>query len=192
VAEESTIVKQMLEETKSFSKSVFSSSVNVQKTMLQLMDISNKLDATVTSSGLLVNIVQETSSNLQESEKGFNVGKPRFEVGEIKRAHMAWLEILVAVIQGEKAMKAENVPSSKECEFGRWFEKEGQMLKDHSHFNALAESHHKVHEAAREVVHLISENRKSEAEAKLAAFDKLRRTLFDHLDQIYVETMYYK
>jgi methyl-accepting chemotaxis protein len=116
----------------------------------------------------------------------FHVNPPIFDITEVKKAHMAWLERLTAAIQGDEKISTNDVPDHKSCDLGRWYHSEaGQALADMPGFAEAGRYHEDVHRLAREIVVLINQGARGKANQRMTAFNDARTGLFGELDTLY-------
>ncbi|MEG3637823.1 methyl-accepting chemotaxis protein [Magnetococcus sp. PR-3] len=192
VSQISDVVVSHMNRTKEFTSQVFSASASVQKTMLRSMDQANYLGGQVDASSTLVQVAKETSEALAKAESQFHVGRPLFDISSVKQSHLAWLEALIDMIRGHGKLDESVFTDHTLCELGLWYYGDGQsQLGDLPLFKQLEQSHREVHSAAKEIVHLVKEGKREEAQERYSEFDALRRKMFDQLDELYIETMIY-
>ncbi|MEG3639931.1 bacteriohemerythrin [Magnetococcus sp. PR-3] len=166
---------------------ILTSSVQVQKKMMETMQLLSYLNGDIEYSGFLTEVVADTSKSLDAAERGFNVGEPLFSIERIKAAHLAWIGKLEDVIHGRSQLRSTEVGSSRDCELGKWYYSEGiDSFGEMARFIELGELHNRVHEMAREVIALVEAGHRDEALASMPRFDKVRRHLFKLLDQLYL------
>nr|CRH05504.1 Putative chemotaxis methyl-accepting receptor, signalling [Candidatus Magnetococcus massalia] len=186
-------VAKHVDKTKAFASQVYSSSANVQKTMLQAMDKANHLAGVVDGASILVQVAHESSDALGRAEKEFNVGKPLFDVGKVKRVHLSWMASLIDLIRGHTTVSETSFSDAHECELGKWYYGEGkEILGDNPLFIALESTHITVHETAKEIIKLVHEGDAEAAQHEFERMEPQRKALFDQLDQLYIETMVYQ
>ncbi len=116
----------------------------------------------------------------------FKTGEKRFNIGQVKVAHLAWRSILEAVIQGRRQMTPEEVTSHRECEFGKWYFGPGQSMASEALFKEVGTYHEQVHAIAREIVSVYNSGNKEKAEKMLDDFKRVRLLLFEKLDALYL------
>ena len=125
------------------------------------------------------------STQLGEQVAQFNTGNVAFDIGKVKVAHMAWRTTLEAVLKGRKSMKAEEVSSHRDCDFGKWYYGGGQQLSSHPEFAEVGEYHKQVHDTAREVIRRYNGGDKRGAKAGMKPFTEAREKMFKKLDELY-------
>ena len=128
----------------------------------------------------------ETAANLQGLVSGFKIGEKRFDIGKVKTAHLAWRARLQAVIKGYKTMRADEVVSHHDCEFGKWyFSPEGQALAAFPAYAEVDKHHEAVHGLARQVVSLVEKGERERAQSLAQEFETIKEKLFKSLDALY-------
>ncbi|MEO5347287.1 MAG: nitrate- and nitrite sensing domain-containing protein [Magnetococcus sp. YQC-9] len=137
----------------------------------------------------LVDVIHISTNDLTAATNLIQVGGKPFDSETIKRAHLKWLGKLENIIRGRAQMLASEVASGHECDFGKWYDTEGSSrYGERETFQVLGRVHMSVHEAARETVRLVNENRVEEAVKSMEKFNEIRRELFSLLDKLYLET----
>ncbi|MBF0609596.1 MAG: HAMP domain-containing protein [Magnetococcales bacterium] len=188
VASATTETRLRTEKMATSAQEIFASSAEVQKVGLKVMDLVNYMNGSIHQSGMLSDVVNDTSLNLQRTSHGVEVGKPPFDVKAIKQAHLAWLGRLEQVIRGRTLLKPEEVATGHDCAFGKWYDKEGTSRFGHMpKFQELGRVHMQVHETAREVVRLMVNTKPEEAKQKMEEFNTIRKHLFELLDEVYLD-----
>ncbi|MEO5367350.1 MAG: nitrate- and nitrite sensing domain-containing protein [Magnetococcus sp. WYHC-3] len=137
---------------------------------------------------LLVEVIHGATDELMRASHKIQVGDEPFAAGSIKGAHLKWLGRLENVIRGRVQLKASEVTSGHECDFGKWYDSVGtQRFGTMEPFHAVGKVHMSVHEAAREVVQLANDHQQDAAEQSMERFNALRKDLFTKLDRLYLE-----
>ncbi|MBF0435708.1 MAG: CZB domain-containing protein [Magnetococcales bacterium] len=187
VAQASSSAKILAHKVHQSAKEIFIASVEVQKVGMQAVHYMNFVDGSVHQVGSMTEIIQSVGESLSDSVKSLTIPPPLFDVGFIKQAHLAWLGKLEQVISGRLNLVPDDVSSAHDCVFGKWYDREGQEKFGHlPMFKELGEVHARVHESAREVVHLVHAMNKGEAAKQLEnIFSTHQRRLFELLDELY-------
>lgn len=171
------------------NKNVAESTVRLDKINTQINkerhSIEDVVFATV-EADINSNEMNEMSQTLEDLANKFNTGDKKFNIGEIKIAHLSWRTTLEAVIRGVKKMTPEEVTSHMECDLGKWYSGPGQSFASHEDFQEMGIWHEKVHDTAREIVTLCVNGKKDKAASLLDDFKEARVNLFRILDKIYV------
>ncbi|ABK43127.1 methyl-accepting chemotaxis sensory transducer [Magnetococcus marinus MC-1] len=187
VARQSELAQRESDKVQLGAKEIFSSSVEVQKRMIQSIRLMDYLHGSVEHAGFLTGVIDATDVALRDAVRGYHTPPEPFDVQGVKQAHLAWLGKLEQVIRGRIAMRAEEMASGRQCAFGLWYYSEGETKFSHLPiFQELGEVHLKVHEMAKEVVTLANQQELEAAVAGMQRFDTLRGRLFDMLDQLYM------
>ncbi|MBF0315744.1 MAG: CZB domain-containing protein [Oligoflexia bacterium] len=85
------------------------------------------------------------------------------------QAHIKWKETLVAYLnKTDQSISASVIASDHHCILGQWIYKEGSHYQHTVEWQELRITHQKFHKIAGEVVWLIHQNKKAEAQALLA------------------------
>ncbi|MEO5326753.1 MAG: bacteriohemerythrin [Magnetococcus sp. THC-1_WYH] len=187
VAEESSAARDRAIKVKNAAQEIFSSSAEVQKMMLQSMQLSHYLDGSVEYSARLTDAVKETSDALKRAAGGVHVDEARFDVRSIKQAHLQWIGRLEQVIRGRSLLRPEEVSSHKQCKFGLWYFSEGEKLFGTMElFRELGRVHENVHKAARDITAMVRDGKLEQAREHMQVLNGLRRGMFSLLDRLYL------
>jgi methyl-accepting chemotaxis protein len=187
MAEQSGLAKDRTESLQMGSGQIYIASVNVQKRMLQSLDLLNYLTGSIHHTSMLTDVIAEISKSLKNTDSDFKVGKVPFDVQNVKNAHLKWLGKLELVIRGREALKPEQVASGHQCAFGKWYDSEGLSRFDSiSKFHDMGVVHMAVHETARSIVSKVQSGQNDEAVAQMEEFQSLRSQLFNYLDEIFM------
>ncbi len=117
----------------------------------------------------------------------FDIGEKLFDIGMVKNAHLKWRSSLESAIRGHLAIKAEEVASHKQCDFGKWyFGPEAKRLASDPTFLEIGKHHENVHRYAKETLSLIEDHRGDEAKEKMKSFETSRKKLFESLDKLFL------
>ncbi|MBF0158282.1 MAG: type IV pili methyl-accepting chemotaxis transducer N-terminal domain-containing protein [Magnetococcales bacterium] len=171
------------------AKEIFTASVEVQKKMIQAMELINFVDGSIRHAGKLIVVMQEISDALRQSMQQLDdIGAPPFDVRAIKQAHMKWLGRLEHVVRGRARLRPEEVASGHECAFGKWYDSAGtEVFGNLPLFQEMGTTHMAVHEKARAIVSLVTNEQIEESIRAMEQFDTLRHDLFIYLDALYVD-----
>ncbi len=127
------------------------------------------------------------SERLTKAVDMFKTVEIKFDIGNVKAAHLQWRTRLEAVLMGKTAMRSEEVASHQECDFGKWYQSpKGQELRSSPYFSAVGEHHEKVHQYARQIVGLVEKGEKGKASSLMEAFEHEREEMFNALDELYM------
>ncbi|GAB6036240.1 hypothetical protein JCM15519_07990 [Fundidesulfovibrio butyratiphilus] len=130
--------------------------------------------------------VGELAVQLEREVGIFNLGSPGFDVGRIKTRHLAWVARLQGLLGGFVTLKPEEVADHHQCDFGQWFDSEGsKQLGDRPAFAEVGRHHEQVHTLVRQIVALVQQGKKAEADRMLAQFEETRKRMFAALDVLY-------
>ena len=194
--QQSTATKDIAENIAQASQGVSEVTENVSQSSTVANDVAkdivevHKAGQDTAKSSTQVNTsaqeLKKLSTQLQDILKNYQTGDIKFDIGAVKSAHLAWRSRLENAISGQESINPEDVASDRECEFGKWFfSAEGQALSSYPGFEEVQESHHQVHELAREIVTLVNGGEQNKAKQKLNRFEKVREDLFQALDKLY-------
>jgi methyl-accepting chemotaxis protein len=147
---------------------------------------ADELTQTGIEVALNVKELSRIAGKLHDEVDYFKVSAPKFDITAVKKAHMAWLERLTSAIHGREKIATKDVQDHKTCNLGRWYYSgEGQALVDVPGFAEAGRYHEDVHRLAREIVALVNQGERGEANRLLAAFNDARTGLFSELDTLY-------
>ncbi|EFL51420.1 methyl-accepting chemotaxis sensory transducer [Solidesulfovibrio fructosivorans JJ]] len=128
------------------------------------------------------------TGHLAREIEGFRLGDAPFDIAAIKTAHLAWRARLEAVLLGHARLEASEVADHHQCQFGRWYDDEGQSkFGDAATFQEIGQHHERVHALAKTIAGLAGQGKNEEAAARMDAFEDARVKLFDALNRLYLE-----
>ncbi|NGZ06325.1 MAG: hypothetical protein G8237_08205 [Magnetococcales bacterium] len=187
VAQESTVAQERTGQLQLSSEEIYIASVNVQKQILQALDLQEFLSGSIHHAGMLTTVMHEISEALKQWEEGFAYSSAAFDVQAVKNAHLKWLGKLEHVIRGRAKLRPEEVASGRECAFGKWYYSEGtERFGAIPLFEELGRVHLQVHETARSVVAKVVRQEKDAAIGEMDEFQKLRFQMFVLLDKLFM------
>ncbi|HSQ41272.1 MAG TPA: methyl-accepting chemotaxis protein [Fibrobacteraceae bacterium] len=168
-----------LRQASSLSGSVAASAEFVSDTSQRSAMIGSQIQATG-------RVIQQAADLLKQIVDNFRIDGILFDITKIKKAHMAWVTRLRSVLSGETEMRAEDVTSHTECEFGKWLESITGKF-DREVFQNVRRNHQSVHDLARSVVQCVNQKQYQEAQEKMRLFEEQRLSLFVAMNQLYCE-----
>jgi len=116
----------------------------------------------------------------------FHLGRPNFDIGKVKAAHLAWRTHLEAMLHRGMELSLASLPDHTQCDFGKWIAgPEGQALADHESFPEMYRLHEQVHLLAYDIAVLHHEGRRREALELMDRFEQTREDLFAALDRLH-------
>ena len=99
-----------------------------------IADVKSSADElTRTSVQVAFNVkeLSQLAEKLHDVVDYFHVSPPKFDIAEVKKDHMAWLDRITAAIKGEAKISPNDVPDHKSCDLGHWYHSEaGQAMAD--------------------------------------------------------------
>ena len=129
----------------------------------------------------------EMGSELKKITGFFSVGSESFDIAKIKQAHLAWRMKLEMGINGYIDLKADSIPSSHECELGKWLDgPEAQQWHSNSHYIKIKHYHDNFHGMVKEIIGLFENGQKNKVQEKIQNFDQERRKMFAALEDLYL------
>lgn len=132
--------------------------------------------------------LSDLSAELTNMAESVNIGSSRFNIGSIKKAHLAWKGKLTQVVSGELKMQPSEVTSHHACELGKWIKEESAKkdgLSNENEFKIMIRHHEKVHTLAADIVKEVNQGNTETVGRMLHAFNETRLALFKSLDVLY-------
>jgi methyl-accepting chemotaxis protein len=132
--------------------------------------------------------LSDLSIELTNMAESVNIGSSRFNIGSIKKAHLAWKGKLTQVISGELKLQPGEVTSHHACELGKWIKEESAKkdgLSNENEFKIMIRHHEKVHTLAVDIVKEVNQGNTETIAKMLYAFNETRLALFKSLDVLY-------
>lgn len=154
-------IQSIAEDGREIGKSVFESRINA--------------DETEAISKILI----EAAHNLQSEQ-------PKFDIGNVKLAHMGWRTNLEAVLANHKKMEPDQVVKHTDCAFGKWYFSEGKKFSSYELYDEIGIHHERVHEQAMKVIERHNANDGPGAKAEMDQFLDAKEKMFDALDRLYL------
>jgi len=133
-----------------------------------------------------VKALSQLAGNLHDVVENFQVRPPKFDIAAVKKAHMAWVERLNAVINGELQLSPADVIDHKGCDLGHWYySEEGQTMADQPGFAQAGAHHEDLHRLMGEIVDRANRGDRDKAMQLMSTFNDSRTGLFGELDTLY-------
>ncbi|MBF0296950.1 MAG: CZB domain-containing protein [Magnetococcales bacterium] len=187
VAAESGVAQERTQALQLSSEEIYFASVNVQKEVLQSLDLLDFVNGSIHHAGMLTSVVQEIGHALKQQTDTLAAGPPAFDVQAVKNAHLKWLGKLEHVIRGRARLKPEEVASGHDCAFGKWYDTQGTArFGVIPLFVEMGKIHMMVHETARSIVAKMARQEKEAAIKEMDDFQALRSKMFQQLDQLFL------
>lgn len=142
---------------------------------LNIFESRINADETNAISGILMKSAQELQSD-----------KPKFDIGNVKLAHMGWRVNLEAVLSNHKHMEPEQVVAHTDCAFGKWYFNDGKIFNSYDLYNEIGVFHEKVHKQAMEVIRKHNANDAAGSKQEMAEFLSAKDSMFEALDRLYL------
>ena len=157
---------------------------------IQLVNVGVKDGASAAAGNFVFSKeMNRVAAELKKSLKNFYIGKPNFNIGKVKAAHLAWRTNLEAMLHKGMELRLDHLPSHTQCDFGKWIASpEGQALKSLDAYPKMFELHEQVHVLAYQIADLYQDGRQTDAIDLMKKFEKVRKELFVALDELYAVT----
>lgn len=137
--------------------------------------------------GAYVNKLMDISEVLNGMTEKFQFGEERFDIKQVKKAHLEWATKLTEAIKGQIVLKPDEVVSHRDCEFGKWYSGAlGRTLVSHSAYKKVGEHHERVHDICTEIAVLIQQGEKIKMSEAMKRFTSERLAFFETLDELYL------
>jgi len=123
---------------------------------------------------------------IQSTKELLHSDKPKFDIGNVKLAHMGWRVTLEAVLANHKQMTPEQVVAHTDCAFGKWYFNQGKIFSSHDIYNEIGIHHEKVHSQAKEVIRKHNAKDLSGSKQEMNKFLAAKDSMFEALDRLYL------
>lgn len=153
----------------------------------QAFKLVSYMSASANTLNHLAQVIQETASALHDAQEDIETGDEPFDSAAIKLAHLKWLGRLEDVIHGRLTMIPGEVTSSHDCDFGKWYAANLGKYGGMRAYQNIQQVHDGVHATAREIVALVTQGKKEQAQQLIPKIDNFRRQLFALVDELYME-----
>ena len=131
--------------------------------------------------------LQKLAQRLKRVMKQFKLRESRFDIAGLKMAHLQWRIKLESVFNGMRSLRAEEVATHHECDFGKWFDgPEGKKLKTFPSYDIVAKHHENIHTYARHIVEMVNKGEKKQASSFLTEFETERGKFLESLNDLYL------
>lgn len=128
------------------------------------------------------------ADNLSKVISVFDMGPDKFDIGQVKAAHLKWRSRLEALLNGDHSLSSDQMIDHHQCDFGQWYESsDAHVLKGSPHFGPIGHHHEAVHTLARQIVACFENGEEERARTMMAEFEHSRESLFEAIDQLYLE-----
>jgi methyl-accepting chemotaxis protein len=126
------------------------------------------------------------SDLLLASTKEFQSEEAKFDIGNVKLAHMGWRTTLEAVLASHKQMEPEEVVAHTDCAFGKWYFNDGKIFSSYDLYDEIGVHHEKVHNQAKEVIRKHNAQDSAGAKIEMDKFLEAKDKMFEALDRLYL------
>ncbi|MCF6248294.1 MAG: methyl-accepting chemotaxis protein [Desulfobacula sp.] len=126
------------------------------------------------------------SDILLASAKEMQTEEPKFDIGNVKLAHMGWRTTLEAVLANHKQMEPSEVVAHTDCAFGKWYFNEGTIFSSYDLYEEIGVHHEKVHNQAMAVIAEHNAGDNTGAKREMDEFLDAKDKMFDALDRLYL------
>ncbi|MBF0156334.1 MAG: bacteriohemerythrin [Magnetococcales bacterium] len=190
VAAESHKAGQEMQTVLTAAETTEAASRSVQEEMKKSGRIASLLGASAVQFQRMGGVLQEMGNALYATHISIDSGTPLFNVRDLKGGYLAWQSRLEAVLAGRTTLAVEEAPTAENSELGRWLRQEGgARFGDGSLFQALFESHQRVHHRLRRTLEIIRDkgpDAAGEAEATLLSHLEERGVMFRLMDRLFL------
>lgn len=129
--------------------------------------------------------MQHNAESLAQLLDQFRFKQPVFDIGQIKDAHFNWKMRLTSVLSGYSTIDLSEIPDHHQCAFGKWYDNAPAEISSLELFKEIGNYHEAVHQNVTEAVKLYTDGNTNAAQRKVADFEKVRKLLFQALDDLY-------
>ncbi len=180
-------ISQASEGVNDVSNNLSSSTEAINSIDLEINNL-NKANKNILIHTLELNLISKEISTMSEKldkmSNGFSSGEEKFNIGEVKRAHLSWRIKLESALKGYTKLTTSQLVNHHNCDLGKWYDSSIEKFKDNDIFDELGVVHEEVHDSISEIVNLMEKGQSSDAEIELENFEKIRIKLFDNLDRL--------
>ncbi len=151
-----------------------------------ICDASQGVGFSVFESRINADEAQAISDILMEAAGSLQSSEPKFDIGNIKLAHMGWRTNLEAVLANHKQMEPDQVVRHTDCAFGKWFFSEGKQFSSNPLYDEIGARHEQVHQQAMNVIQKHNANDANGAKLEMDRFLSAKDAMFTALDKLYL------
>ncbi len=154
-----------------------------------ITDIKSQADEVATNSLDIKELSTEMQSNAKKLDsivQQFKFRPGYFDIGAVKAAHFNWKMRITSVLEGYSQLDISEIPDHHQCEFGQWLEKAPENLKNSDAYEELSSHHEELHKLVFQALDLYNQGESDKAHARVDEFEKIRKKLFNGLDELYI------
>ncbi|PHR26286.1 MAG: chemotaxis protein [Desulfotalea sp.] len=164
------------------------SKVNMGMTQ-DIVKVGHTIRGTVNSCQELLeysHAIERVGDSFGKATDHIDIGSPLFDIGKVKNTHLEWKICLKALLEGRTKMKAEELISHNDCDFGKWYSGVQGAITTSTTFLAIHDVHKQVHSLIAQIVDSYNKGDIARAEHCVALLEKERAKFFSMLDDLYL------
>lgn len=173
----------------SFMKSITEISAIAEENAAASEEISSSTQEQSSSMMQVSNSAQELAKiaeQLRAITTRFKINASNTNIIDLSKSdHVVWRSKVRAAIFDGKKITRDDVKDCTTCRFGKWYLGEGkEKFGNLREFQDIEEPHKQLHKLGVEIVELLDQNKKSEAENKFKEVEKISEHLISLLDEL--------
>ncbi len=194
--EQSAATKEISENAHQATQGIEEINANMVKTSGEVNDMTGHIQSicddaegigfSVFESRINASETQSISDTLMASVNALQSDEPKFDIGNVKLAHMGWRTTLEAVLANHKKMEPEDVVAHTDCAFGKWYFNDGKIFSSYDLYDEIGVHHENVHKQAMEVIRRHNANDTAGAKLEMDKFLSAKDNMFAALDKLYI------
>ncbi|MBF0379666.1 MAG: cache domain-containing protein [Magnetococcales bacterium] len=187
-SQEVSSISDKTQQIKGLGDGIFTASAAVKENFIKISDLNSLIANMINHTVQMTHVVENAGVSLQEEVKSLDIGKLPLDIQTIKHHHLTWMSNLSQLTMGRESKHSiDNVRSSKDCDFGKWYEGEGKKLLGHQPIYAqLGSVHRKLHEQGAKVLDACRGDNPDQAGQMYEDMEPTRDELFKLLDDLYL------
>ncbi|MBF0261946.1 MAG: bacteriohemerythrin [Magnetococcales bacterium] len=133
-------------------------------------------------------VLQRRGELLYAAQLELDSGLPPFNVRKVMDGHYNYHMQLMNAVEGRITLPSSDAVSATACALGGWIEDEGRRkYGERSEFMEMDKVHQALHALGKQILVDNESGGRESAQQRLREFDRLLKSLFSHLDALYME-----
>ena len=130
--------------------------------------------------------ISEMADELSKMISQFKIGEARLNIKDIKGFYLDWSHKLECALCGMDNINLDDINDAHQCDFSKWYDKEGSDINDLPIFKEIGDIHIEVHELGKKIVELTAQGKMEEARGLMSELVSVRKRFFEGLDELYI------
>ncbi|MEO5376872.1 MAG: methyl-accepting chemotaxis protein [Magnetococcus sp. DMHC-6] len=148
------------------------------------------LHGSIHQMGSLGHVAQEVNDQIFSLKNHSGTIHEPFDIPAIKGSYFILMGRLVKANYGSIQLTNAQIDTAEQSFLGKWLaEKKHTPIANLAIFGQICATHKQIHQTAKETIEQINQGQLENARANNKLFNTIRKTLFEQLDQLYLESI---